>query len=191
MILQALDIYYNRLEKDTNVDIPPLGFNTKGISFSLLLNHEGKLLQVLDLRETSGKRLVPKQMIVPEAVIKSVNIAANFMWDNAGYVLGADNKGKPERSMKTFEAFRELHHTIGGKLDDEGMFAVLRFLDSWNPVDAQKLEYWDEMAAGANLIFQLDGEFRFIHERLKIKEAWSKHYSSRSSGVVATCLVSG
>lgn len=191
MILHSLNGYYNRLEKNTNVDIPLLGFNTKGIGFALLLNHEGKLLQVLDLRETAGKRLVPKQMTVPEAVIKSVNIAANFMWDNAGYVLGANNKGKPERSLKTFEAFKKLHHDIGEELDDEGMLAVLRFLDSWNPADALELEYWDDMVAGANLIFQLDGELCYVHDRPKIKDAWLKHYSENSSGVVATCLVCG
>lgn len=191
MILPALNCYYKRLEKDTNVDIPLLGFSSKGISFALLLNREGNLLQVLDLRETQGKRLLPKQMIVPEAVIKSVNIAANFMWDNTGYVLGADNKGKPERSMKTFEAFKKLHHDIGEGLDDEGMAAVLRFLDSWNPGDAPELEYWGDMVAGTNLVFQLDGELRYIHDRPKIKDAWLKHYSKNSSGVVATCLVCG
>ena len=106
MILPALNNYYDRLRSSADADIPLLGFSSKGISFALLLNREGNLLQVLDLRETQGKRLLSKQMIVPEAVIKSVNIAANFMWDNTGYVLGADNKGKPERSIKTFEAFK-------------------------------------------------------------------------------------
>ncbi len=191
MILQALSSYYDRLEKNTNVAIPLLGFSSKGINFALLLNHEGKLLQILDLRETQGKRLLPKQMIVPEAVIKSVNIASNFMWDNTGYVLGADNKGKPKRSVETFEAFKKLHHDIGEGLDDEGMIAVLQFLDSWNPADAPELKYWDDMVTGANLVFQLDGELRYIHDRPKIKDAWLKHYSKNSSGVVATCLVCG
>ncbi len=191
MILHTLDNYYDRLKNNADVDIPLLGFNSKGISFALLLNREGNLLQVLDLRETQGKRLLPKQMIVPESVIKSVNIAANFMWENTGYVLGADNKGKPERSMGTFKAFKKLHHDIGEKLDDEGMRALLQFLDSWNPADASELEYWDDMVAGANLIFQLDGELRYIHDRPKIKDAWLKHYSENSSGIVATCLVCG
>jgi CRISPR-associated protein Csd1 len=191
MILPALNNYYNRLRSSADTDIPLLGFSRRGVSFALLLNHEGNLLQVLDLRETQGKRLLPKQMIVPEAVIKSVNIAANFMWDNTGYVLGADNKGKPERSMETFKAFKKLHFDIGEGLDDEGMMAVLRFLDSWNPAGATELEYWGDMAAGANLIFQLDGELRYIHDRQNIKNAWLKHYSENSSGVVATCLVCG
>lgn len=191
MILPALNNYYDRLRSSADADIPLLGFSSKGISFALLLNREGNLLQVLDLRETQGKRLLSKQMIVPEAVIKSVNIAANFMWDNTGYVLGADNKGKPERSIKTFEAFKKLHHDIGEDLDDEGMVAILRFLDSWNPANAAELEYWDDMVAGANLIFQLDGELRYVHDRQKVKDAWLKHYSENSSGVIATCLVCG
>lgn len=191
MILPALNNYYNRLKNDADADIPLLGFSSQKIHFALLLNREGKLLQVLDLRETQGKRLLPKQMTVPESVIKSVNIAANFMWDNTGYVLGVDNKGKPERSQKTFEVFKRLHHDIGKGLDDEGMAAVLRFLDSWHPAGAPELEYWDEMVAGANLVFQLDGELHYIHDRPAIQEAWLKHYSENSSGVVATCLVSG
>ena len=191
MILHALNNYYERLKDNANVDIPSLGFSSQKIHFALMLNREGKLLQVLDMRETQGKRLLPKQMTVPEVVIKSVNIAANFMWDNAGYVLGADNKGKPERSMETFEAFKKLHHDIGDEVDDEGTVAVLRFLDSWNPANSQELEYWDDMVAGANLVFQLDGEFGYVHDRPKVKNAWLKHYSENSSTVVATCLVCG
>lgn len=191
MILQALNNYYERLKDSADVDIPSLGFSSQKIHFALLLNREGELLQVIDVRETHGKRLLPKQMIVPEAVIKSVNIAANFMWDNTGYVLGADNKEKPERSMKTSKAFKKLHYDIGKELDDEGMAAVSRFLDSWNPNNAPELEYWDDMLIGANLVFQLDGELRYIHDRPKIKDAWLKHYSENSSGVIATCLVCG
>jgi len=191
MILHALNNYYQRLKDNANVDIPSLGFSSQKIHFALMLNREGKLLQVLDLRETHGKRLLPKQMIAPETVIKSVNIAANFMWDNTGYVLGADNKGKPERSMETFEAFKKLHHDIGEGLDDEGMVAVLRFLDSWNPANSQELEYWGDMVAGANVAFQLDGEFGYVHDRPKVKNTWLKHYSENSSPVVATCLVCG
>ena len=191
MILHALNNYYERLKDNTNVDIPSLGFSSQKIHFALLLNREGKLLQVLDAREVRGKKLAPKQMIVPEAVIRAVNIASNFMWDNTGYVLGADNKGKPERSMKTFKTFKKLHHDIGEGLDDDGMAAVLRFLDSWEPENASNLEYWGDMVAGANLVFQLDGELRYIHDRPKVKDGWLKHYTENSSGVVATCLVCG
>ena len=191
MILPALDNYYGRLKSNNGVDIPVLGFSSQKIHFALLLGRDGKLLQVLDLRETEKKRLVPKQMVVPEAVIRAVNIAANFLWDNAGYVLGADNKGNPERTQKTFEAFKKLHHEIGAGVDDDGMAAVLRFIDSWNPENASKLEYWEELETGANLVFRLDGELGYIHDRPNVKDAWMKHYFDKSSEVIATCLVCG
>jgi CRISPR-associated protein Csd1 len=74
-----------------------------------------------------GKRAVPKLLIVPEPVKKSVNIAANFMWGNTGYALGADHKDKPERAKKTFQVFKNLHHDLGDGSDDEGMVAVPPF----------------------------------------------------------------
>ena len=191
MILQALNVYYERLRDNANVNIPLAGFGSQKIHFALLLNREGNLLQVIDLRERHGKKLLPKQIIVPEAVIKSVNIAANFLWDNTGYVLGADNKGNPERSKETFNAFRKLHHDIGDTIDDEGMAAVLKFLDSWDPSNAPKLEYWDDMVNGTNLAFQLDGAFGYVSDRTKVKDAWIKHYSLKRSEVMATCLVLG
>lgn len=191
MILQALNNYYERLKEDTAVDIPLLGFSSQKIHFALLLNSKGILLQVIDLRESSRNRLLPKQMIVPEAVIKTINIAANFLWDNTGYVLGADNKGNPERSIEAFEAFKKLHHDISEGIDDKGMAAVLRFLDSWNPSNAPSLDYWNEMVNGANLVFQLDDEFGYVHDRPKVKTAWLKHYFGNNSDVIATCLVCG
>jgi len=192
MILQALNGYYERLRDNADVDIPLLGFSSQKIHFALLLNRNGKLLQVLDLREPQGNKLLPKQMIVPEPVIRtSSKISANFLWDNTGYVLGADNKGKRERTRETFEAFKRLHHHIGDRIDDEGIAAVLRFLDSWDPLNASNLDYWDDMVKGANLTFRLDSEFGYIHDRPKVKTAWLKHYTENGSGVIATCLVCG
>ncbi|OPY14637.1 MAG: CRISPR-associated protein (Cas_Csd1) [Syntrophus sp. PtaB.Bin075] len=191
MILNSLNEYYHRLAADSAFDIPRLGFSRQKISFALVINRNGGLLQVVDIRGINGKKSVPKQLVVPEAVIKSVNIAANFLWDNAGYVLGADTKGNPERAERTFSAFKELHNEIGGNLNDEGMTAVLHFLDRWNPTEASSLSYWEEIAAGANLVFQLDGALEFIHDRPAVQDAWLRHYIEKASGVIASCLVTG
>lgn len=190
MILQALSAYYERLKDDSKINIPLPGFGTQKIHFALVLNRRGELLQIRDIRETKKKKPVPKILTVPEATKRASNKAANFMWDNTGYVLGADNKGNQERSLSCFSLFKELHHTIGDGLNNEGMAAVLRFLDSWNPEDASDLLCWDDMA-GMNLVFQLDGELRYMHESPEIQEAWIKYYSEKSSEQISTCLVSG
>ncbi len=190
MILQALGGYYDRLKEDSDTDIALLGFGRQKIHFAVVIDRRGELLQIRDVRETLNKKQVPKQLTVPEGVKRASNIAPNFMWDNTGYVLGADNKENSKRTLQCFSAFKELHHTIGGNLDDEGMEAVLQFMDSWNPQEASNLIHWKEMA-GMNLVFQLDGDLQYLHERPKIKGAWLKYYQEESSGEFATCLVSG
>ena len=192
MILQSLNVYYNRLRDDPEVDIPLPGFGSQKIYFALLLKHSGELIQVLDLRETPEKRPLPRILVVPKELEErsGAKIDPHFMWDNTMYVLGSDNKGKPKRSLQAFEAFKRLHHDLGDGLDDEGMKAVLDFLDSWDPEDAPAIKYWDEMA-GMNVVFQLDGDLQYIHERPNIREAWLKYLTEKSRKVIATCLVSG
>lgn len=190
MILHALNDYYDRLKDDPSMDIPLHGFSRQPIHFALLISLEGKLLQVTDLREIQGAKQVAKQLIVPEPVKKSVNIAANFLWGNTGYVLGTDNKEKPDRAYKTFDAFKKLHNTMGATWTDDGMQAVLQFLNQWNPEDAHKLHNWEEIA-GKNVVFRLDGDLRFIHERPMIQEKWLKKLNETGSAVTGYCLVTG
>ncbi|MBN1827604.1 MAG: type I-C CRISPR-associated protein Cas8c/Csd1 [Deltaproteobacteria bacterium] len=191
MILQALNHYYERLKEDPETDIPLFGFGKQKIHFALVINEDGKLVQIRDLREKPKNKPIPISLTVPQIGKKrSVDIEPNFMWDNTGYVLGRDAKGNDARALKSFQAFKKLHHDIGNSLEDRGMKAVLRFLDSWNPDDAQALENWDEKA-GANLIFHLDGERLYIHEHPAVKQAWIKRCAEESSAFIAMCLVNG
>jgi len=191
LILQALDSYYERLKDAERIDIPLWGFSRQKIHFALLIDFTGNLIQVLDLRDIQGSKRIPRQLIVPEVVKRTSGPPKpNFLWDNSGYVLGADNKENPGRCRQAFEKFREFHHEIGIKPGDEGMAAVLRFLDSWQPEDAPELPHWDDIA-GMNLVFRLDRDLQFIHERPAIQDAWLDHHRKNTTGVVATCLVSG
>lgn len=196
MILRELYGYYQRLRSDPESGIAEPGFSPQSISWALVLDPQGTLVQVQDIRDTSGKKPRPVSILVPEVVVKSVNIAANFLWDNTGYVLGADDKGKPERSKKTFEAFRAWQHAIGDPIDDKAMRAVLRFLDSWNPEDAPKIDGWDDVV-GTNLVFRLEGEHQYAHDRVAIKSAWIAAWTAgandRSEGESQKqiCLVTG
>ena len=191
MILQALNSCYYRLKDNPDVDIPLQGFSQQKIHFALTLDQQGKLIQVRDIREQVGKKILPKSLIVPAAAIRAVNITANFLWDNAGYILGADLKGDPERALLTFKTFKELHHIIGDELNDDGMIAVLRFLDSWQPASVTEVQYWEDFKNGANFVFQLDGELRYIHERPEIRNAWLRYQSKQQSTHNNICLVTG
>ena len=191
MILQRLNQYYERLKADPQTDIPRFGFGSQKIHFALVINERGELVQVRDIRDKVKTREVPAQLIVPVIAKKrSVDIEPNFMWDNSGYVLGRDAKGREERALKCFKEFKGLHHALGDELDDRGMKAVLLFLDSWQPEQALLLEHWDEIA-GANLIFQLDGELMYVHDHPSVREAWAGYCAGEASEVIGTCLVSG
>ncbi len=190
MILQALDAYFRRLAADEDSGIPLRGFSRQPVPFALELGPDGELKQVLDLRDHSGKKPVPRQLVVPEAAKRTVAVMPNFLWDNSGYVLGADSKGKPERSAQCFEAFRQKLREVCSGVEDEGVAAVLAFLGSWNPVSAAELPHWEEMS-GLNLVFRLSGRQEFVHERPKVREAWLKHYFAGTSEVLGQCLVTG
>jgi CRISPR-associated protein Csd1 len=190
MILRALCEYYHRLREIPESGIARPGFAPQKISYALVIDHAGRLAGVQDVRDVSGKEPRPVQLMVPEAAIRSSGVAANFLWDNTGYVLGFDDKGKPERTRRTFEAFKALHHCIGDGVDDPGIKAVLRFLDAWNPQDRPARFDWDEMV-GLNLVFRLENERGYIHEHPAMVAAWMKYKAASSKAIQSTCLVTG
>lgn len=194
MILSSLAAYYDRLSREPEPVVPLSGFSRQKIHFALHIDADGRLAEppVFDLRQTDGKKATPQELVVPEAVKRSVGVAANFLWDNTGYVLGADDKGKPERTAKTFAAFKARCHAIGDGLDDAGMAAVLAFLDAWDPADAPDLPRWEEMVKGCNLVFRLaGGGLGYVHERPAVRQAWLDHLAGASKERRGMCLVTG
>lgn len=114
MILQALTRYYEDLLAQGKIDAP--GWAPAKISFALYLDETGELTQVVPTMEdvTKGKKTVrqPQTMALPAAVKRTVGIASNFLWDNSSYLLGIDQKGKPERSRDCFAAAAQLHWMV-------------------------------------------------------------------------------
>ena len=191
MILQALNEYYGRLRGYDEPAVPPLGFAWRPVSFALVVGRNGSLIQVQDLREQAGKKLIARRMIVPSVGrMKSVGIDPDFLWGSTGYVLGADESNKPERLRNKFKEFKKLQQQLAGGTPDVGLAAVLGFLENWKPTDAHTLPVWDEMK-GTNVVFRLDGKREYIHESPLIQEIWMKHYLQDDVEGKGTCLVSG
>ena len=202
MILQALTAYYEQLVRQGKLSAPGWDDSFK-VSYELRLNDAGQLVSVLDLRtETKmGKKtvLAPRAMRVPAHEKRSSGIAANFLCDNSTYLLGADEKGKPERSADCFKACAKLHHTIQDGVDSPAARALLAYFDSWDPAQAAAhpllAEQWKEITGNANLIFgyeAADHRHSFVNDDPAIQNAWQTHYNDRSADSdMGQCLITG
>ncbi len=196
MILGSLVDYYEILASSGEISKP--GYCIVNVSYALNLSENGDLLGVIPLRVPAirGKKTVdvPQQLEVPEQEKKTVGIRANFLCENSGYVLGVDNKGKPERSLQCFEEFRKVHHSILDNVECMQAKAVLSFLDYWQPeyavVCPAIMDYLDELTSGVNIVFSIEGK-GFVHEDAKIKLAWERYRESKSDSVQKQCLVTG
>ena len=202
MILQALTAYYEQLVRQGKLSAPGWDDSFK-VSYELRLNDAGQLVSVLDLRtETKmGKKtvLAPRAMRVPAHEKRSSGIAANFLCDNSTYLLGADEKGKPERAADCFKACAKLHHTILDGVDSPAARALLAYFDSWDPAQAAAhpllAEQWKEITGNANLIFgyeAADHSHSFVNDDPAIQNAWQTHYNDRSADSdMGQCLITG
>lgn len=202
MILQALTAYYEQLVRQGKLSAPGWDDSFK-VSYELRLNDAGQLLRVVPLltEKTVGKKtvLAPRAMRVPAHEKRSSGIAANFLCDNSTYLLGADEKGKPERAANCFKACAKLHHTILDGVDSPAARALLAYFDSWDPAQAAAhpllAEQWKEITGNANLIFgyeAADHSHSFVNDDPAIQNAWQTHYNDRSTDSdMGQCLITG
>ena len=191
MILQALTRYYETLADQGKIARP--GWAKSRISYALCLNTDGELVQVIPLlEETGGKKPQPRQFDLPAPVKRTVGIDSNFLWDNSSYLLGVDAKSKPDRSRQCFMACKERHHAVLNGVNNTAAAAILRFFDTWNPANARThpalQNDFEEMTAGKNLMFRIDGAFP--HEDEAIRHAWQAYYD-KAEGDTQQCLVTG
>ena len=196
MILQALARYYEDLLSRGEIDAP--GWTPAKISYALCLNEKGRLTQVVPTMEevSKGKKSVlqPQVFPLPAAVKRTVGIDSNFLWDNSTYLLGVDQKGKPERSRDCFAAAAQKHHAVLDGIDSSIARAILAFFDTWQPSQAAEHSalagLLEEVTAGANLLFRVDG--CYPQKDVAIREAWQSYReSSNPDAVRMQCLVTG
>ena len=196
MILQALTRYYESLLQRGEIAAP--GWSPAKISFALCLDKDGQVTQVIPTMEevTMGKKTVlcPQSMILPAAVKRTVGIASNFLWDNSSYLLGVDQKGKPERSWDCFRAAISIHHAVLDGVDSPVAKAILAFFDTWQPGKAMEHPalsgQYESVTAGGNLLFRVDGCYSY--EDSDIRKAWQRYRDGADENAVRMqCLVTG
>lgn len=196
MILQALVSYYETLA--ARGELPQPGWAPVKVSYVLNLDDQGDITTVVCIKEevTRGKKkaLVPQTIQLPAPVKRTAGVTANFLCDNSSYILGADKKGKPKRSLECFQACKTLHETLLVSVEEPAARALLSFFDHWQP---EKLtehpafahQDMEDLLASANLIFRYRG--RYLHEIPAIRQAWQDYYNNSQDSQQFPCLVTG
>lgn len=195
MILQALVKYYENLVEKGKVSRE--GWCSAKVSYAVNLSSEGKVTAIFSLKEEQerGKKKVevPSLVTVPEMVVRSSGVSANFLCDNSKYMLGIDSDGTNSRVMECFQAAKERHLALLKNMESEIAQAICRYFETWDPEAASDnsvlKEYWDDITDGGNLIFCM-GEV-FAHEDPGIEETWNNTYNTPAGDVEGICLVTG
>lgn len=195
MILQALTEYYQTLADSGKISPP--GWGQVKVSYALCINADGGLEQVISVQteQKKGKKtvLAPRPMTLPAPVKRASGVAANFLCDTSSYLLGVDQKDKPQRALECFQACKHLHESLLESVDSPAAKAVLAFFQTWQPEQAAShpalSQNREDILSGANLVFRYDGAF--IQDDPMIQHAWDAYYQTDEAGPQMVCLVTG
>lgn len=164
MILHALTQYYQRKAKSDG-GVAPEGFENKEIPFIIVIDKQGKFIQLEDTRELKGKKKVGRIFLVPKGLGRSGSKSyevSNLLWDHYGYVLAYAGEKGQEQADKQHASFTANVNELKQALpDDAGVAAVAAFLASVEEKSkVMQAANWAECAKvkGCNLSFRLVDE---------------------------------
>lgn len=208
MIISALSKYYDILLKDENCQIASNGFCWAKAGFEFIIDKNAKLIAIVSLEETviegKNERKILKNVLVPQQEITTSGIKSNFLCENAGYVLGLYNpkneQNKTEKQIedmkekcpKRFEAFKELHNTILGDVNNYYGNIFLKYINEFVYEDYEHLinPVIDELNNGRLIIFKVDNQY--LHEIDEINDAWLNYLNDRKEqSIIMQCAISG
>lgn len=199
MILHALTQYYQRKAK-SNGGVAPEGFENKEIPFIIVIDKQGKFIQLEDTRELKNKKKVARTFLVPKGLGRSGSKSyevSNLLWDHYGYVLAYAGEKGQEQADKQHASFTANVNELKQALpDDAGVAAVVAFLSSAEEKSkVMQAVNWAECAKvkGCNLSFRLVDEAVDLVCQSKAVQAYVSQANQAQSDNIpkGICLVTG
>jgi CRISPR-associated protein Csd1 len=210
MMFAALNHYYDRLAQQPDQHsgqpkVPAFGYTQEKISYVVVISTDGSVVDCYPLFEQVGSKQRPKQIFVPASFKRSGKYTkksyesgkdnAFFLWDKTAYSLGIELSDTPAQqawieARLPFMSFKRFHKKHLANTDDEGLEAFLAFMDKWQPAYFDR-DLRDQEIIGTNIVFQLDGDHRFLHQRESAVEVWNKLRGSARQAEKSNCLVTG
>lgn len=199
MILHALTQYYQRKAKSDG-GVAPEGFENKEIPFIIVIDKQGKFIQLEDTRELKNKKKVARTFLVPKGLGRSGSKSyevSNILWDHYGYVLAYAGEKGQEQADKQHASFTAKVSELKQVLpDDAGVAAVAAFLaSSAEKSKVMQAANWAECAKvkGCNLSFRLVDEAVDLVCQSKAVQAYVSQANQAQSDNIpkGICLVTG
>lgn len=216
MILHALTQYYQRKAKSDG-GVAPEGFANKEIPFVIVIDKQGKFIQLEDTREQKGKKKIGRKFLIPKdqhTTGKNAYKVSNILWDHYGYLLAfpKEVEGAAKKTPEKIEAEKEKnrllannqHASFTAKVnelkqalpDDAGVAGVAAFLASAEEKSkVMQAANWAECAKvkGCNLSFRLVEEaVDLVCQSKAVQEYVSQANQVKSDNVQkGVCLVTG
>lgn len=199
MILHALTQYYQRKAKSDG-GVAPEGFENKEIPFIIVIDKQGKFIQLEDTRELKNKKKVARTFLVPKGLGRSGSKSyevSNLLWDHYGYVLAyAGEKGQEQADKQHVSFTANVNELKQALSDDAGVAAVAAFLASAEEKNkVMQAANWAECAKvkGCNLSFRLVDEAVDLVCQSKAVQAYVSQANQAQSDNVpkGICLVTG
>ena len=201
MILHALTQYYQR-KAESDGGVAPEGFENKEIPFIIVIDKQGKFIQLEDTRELKNKKKVARTFLVPKGLGRSGSKSyevSNLLWDHYGYVLAYAGEKGQEQADKQHASFTAKVNELKQVLPDEaGVTAVAAFLSSAEEKSkVMQATNWVECAKvkGCNLSFRLVEEAvdlvcqsKMVQDYLSVSSDNNEETDDFKEGI---CLITG
>ena len=201
MILHALTQYYQR-KAESDGGVAPEGFENKEIPFIIVIDKQGKFIQLEDTRELKNKKKVARTFLVPKGLGRSGSKSyevSNLLWDHYGYVLAYAGEKGQEQADKQHASFTAKVNELKQVLpDDAGVTAVAAFLSSAEEKSkVMQATNWVECAKvkGCNLSFRLVEETvdlvcqsKMVQDYLSVSSDNNEETDDFKEGI---CLITG
>ena len=168
MILKALYDYYHRCS-----DLPRKGMELKEIGFLIVIDKEGHFLRFEDRRIDKKQAQI---FLVKKHIGRTSALAANYLYDNSGYVFGYSDKGDVMGLYQTFKdkvtSIYELHP------DNKDITAVYKFYQQEQAKILELLQadsLWQDIVKNLNkkystFSFLVEGDTKIVAEKIELMD---------------------
>lgn len=173
-------------------DLPLMGYSNEKIAYKALINKNAEMMKLEPLSVNDKGKVIPTFIAVPEAVKgRTSGIKACFAYDNVSYIFGLDDKNGEQKQLAFIKKIKEVMKEPLPETD-----ILIKFLEEFSVNKYSEIfdKYRDKKGninLLGNIIFQIEGEEKFIHELPKVQQQWTKYYKEHLPDINGICGVSG